>query len=108
MNFRTRSHRIVEALKDLSQFQATSAVGPAICSLSGVHVEPSPDPLGVDHGKIVVTFPGAKSFEASGEPFLEVQMRESIRTDLVDADVAASASQRLNTLRNKLRQKHDL
>ena len=106
MNTQTRSQRIVEALKALSQFQATSAVGPAICSLSGVHIEPSPDPLGVDHGKIVVTFPGAKSFEASGEPFLEVQMRESIRTDLID--VGAPASQRLNALRNALRQKHDL
>ncbi|CAN5741426.1 hypothetical protein BH09PSE5_BH09PSE5_00890 [soil metagenome] len=108
MNTLSRSQRIVAALKELKQFQAVVSAGPAINVLTGVHVEPVADPLGIDHGRIRLTFAGAEGFDVSGEPYLEVQLIESVRLEMASTHGTHRETQRLHELREQIRAKYKL
>lgn len=45
--------------------------------MTGVRVVAVGDPLGVDHGRLSITFPGAQPFEIDGNAYLKLQNIQS-------------------------------
>jgi hypothetical protein len=103
----TRSERIISALRTLQYFHVVQSPSDAICALTGVRVQPLPDPFQVDHGRLKLTFPGGQPMEVFGEFYLQLQIVQSARLES-DGFGDAKLSFRVHELREELKAKYAL
>ena len=105
----TLSERVIEALKQLEQFQPCQAEGDtATCVLSGVQVRAVADPDAVDHGAVSLTFPGGRDVEADGGLYLRLKAIESVRLEIDGGAGESNVARRVQDLLEHLRRKHAL
>lgn len=107
---RTRSQRIIDALRQLEQFKLAQGFGSdcAVNVLTGARVEPVPDPGDEGHGMLEVTFPGGVPITVIGDLYLDLQMIESVRIELDSSDSSTIIGRRVASLSEHLNRKHDL
>lgn len=98
----SRSQKIIYALKQLRQFQPAQTRERATHVLTGVLVEPLPDPDRQDHGLLLLTFCNGRTEAVIGEAYLRLQLIEHCRLEHDSAQGQGEIAQRVQQLTRKL------
>lgn len=105
------AQRIISALQQLEQFMPghhSASPDYAENVLTGARVAPVPDPSDEGEGLLSVTFPGGPAMKVNGRLYLKLQIIESARLEVDAVDDSPTVSQRVASLSEHLRRKHDL
>lgn len=76
--------------------------------LTGARVAPVPDPSDEGVGLLSVTFPGSHAMTVNGRLYLHLQIIESARLEVDGDEGDMTVNQRVASLSEHLRRKHDL